>query len=150
MNMKLETLPPYRIVFTRQVGPYGDGNRKTMEEIKNWAKEKQWLTSAIFLGIAQDNPETTKPEQCRFDACLVVPNDYQMPREEGFYEVTLPGGLYLVFQVQHTKEALQKAWTEIFPAVYQNGYEVDSKPVIERYTGESGKDDICELCVPVK
>ncbi|NOU85297.1 DNA gyrase inhibitor [Paenibacillus sp. LMG 31460] len=105
MNIKVETLPTYRIAYVRQVGPYGTGNIQAMEKLKKWAKEKNLLTeSAIILGIPQDNPEMILPENCRYDACIVISNDYQ----------------------------------------------IDNKPIFERYTNDMIYNDYCEICVPVK
>ncbi|MGW8957391.1 AraC family transcriptional regulator [Paenibacillus sp. NPDC055715] len=79
MNMKVETLPKYRIAYVRQIGPYGPANIQAMKKLKKWAEENNLLTeSAIILGIPQDNPDTTLPENCRYDACIVISKNFQM------------------------------------------------------------------------
>ncbi|WP_327832784.1 GyrI-like domain-containing protein [Bacillus swezeyi] len=79
MNMKVDTLPNYRLSYVRQIGPYGPGNIQAMETLKKWAEQNHLLgESAIILGIPQDNPETTLPENCRYDACIVISNEYQI------------------------------------------------------------------------
>lgn len=149
MNITVETLPKYRIAYVRQVGPYGPANIQAMEKLKKWAEEKNLLTeSAIILGIPQDNPETTIPENCRYDACIVVSMDYQI--DDSVYESELSGGKYLICKVKHTAEDIQKAWAEIFPALQSSGYQIDNKPVLERYAGTMVNNDFCEICVPVK
>ncbi|WP_282942161.1 GyrI-like domain-containing protein [Paenibacillus sp. RC67] len=149
MNMKVETLPNYRIAYVRHVGPYGPGNIQAMEKLKKWAKEKHLLNkSAILLGIPQDNPETTLPEKCRYDACIVISNDYQI--DSSIYEGELPGGTYVICKIKHTAEAIQHAWVEIFPTLQNSGYQIDNKPIFERYTGDMINNEYCELCVPVK
>lgn len=148
MNMKIETLPKYRIAYVRQVGPYGPANIQVMEKLKKWAKEKNLFKSAIILGIPQDNPETTLPENCRYDACIVIAKDYQI--DDSICESELSGGKYAIFKVKHTAEDIQKAWVEIFPALHNHGYQIDNKPVLERYTDEMVNNHYCEICVPVK
>ncbi|WP_410511889.1 GyrI-like domain-containing protein [Paenibacillus sp. BR2-3] len=149
MNIKVEALPKYRIAYVRQVGPYGPGNVQTMEKLKKWAKEKNLLAeSAIILGIPQDNPETTLPENCRYDACIIISNDYQM--DSSISESELSGGEYVICKVKHTAEEIQKAWAEIYPALQKRGYQIDNKPIFERYTGDMIYNDYCEICVPVK
>ncbi|MFM1652180.1 GyrI-like domain-containing protein [Brevibacillus sp. B_LB10_24] len=149
MNMKVETLPKYRIAYVRQVGPYGPANTQAMEKLKKWAEKKNLLTeSVIIFGIPQDNPETTLPENCRYDACVVISKDFQMDGSIG--ESELSGGKYLIFKVRHTGEDIQKAWSEIFLYVPNSGYQMDNKPILERYTGNMIKDDFCEICVPIK
>ncbi|MBZ5753577.1 AraC family transcriptional regulator [Metabacillus rhizolycopersici] len=148
MKFKVETLPNYRIAYVRRVGPYGPANIEVMEKLKKWAKEKNLLKSAILLTIPQDNPETTLPENCRFDACIVISKDYQL--DDSICESELSSGKHLIFEVKHTAEDIQKAYTDIFPTIQINGYQFDKKPILERYTGDMINNSYCEICVPVK
>ncbi|QWU15590.1 DNA gyrase inhibitor GyrI [Paenibacillus sophorae] len=147
-HIKVETLPNYRIAYVRQVGPYGPANTQAMEKLKKWAKEKNLLTeSAIILGIPQDNPETTLPEHCKYDACIVISKDY--PMDDSICVSELSEGKYMICKVKHTAEDIQKAWADIIPALQNSGYQMDNKPVLERYTGEMINNDFCEICVPI-
>ncbi|MGG3574074.1 GyrI-like domain-containing protein [Bacillus gobiensis] len=149
MNIKIETLPKYRIAYVRQVGPYGPDNVQAMKKLKNWAEENNLLAeTAIILGISQDNPETTSPENCRYDACIVISNNYQI--NDSVSESELPGGKYAIYKVKHTAEDIQKAWTEIFSELLNRGYQIDTKPIFERYIDDMVYSDCCEICVPVK
>ncbi|UQZ35610.1 DNA gyrase inhibitor [Paenibacillus sp. PK3_47] len=149
MNIKIETLPKTRIAYVRQTGPYGPGNIQAMNKLKQWAGERQLLTeSAILFGIPQDHPEMTPPEQCRYDACIVIPDDYGV--DSSIPESEFSGGEYLVCKIRHTAEDVQKAWAEMIPAVQSRGYRIANKPIIERYTGEMILSEMCELCVPVE
>ena len=79
MDIMIEKMPAYRIASIRQTGPYGINNMQTMEDLKKWAKSNHLFNDeSIILGIAQDNPETTKPENCRYDTCIVLSNDYSV------------------------------------------------------------------------
>jgi len=149
MKIKVETLPASRIAYVRQIGPYGPGNIQAMDKLKKWAKERNLLAeSSILLGIPQDNPETTLPENCRYDACIVISNDY--PINNSICEDELSGGNYALFTVKHTAEDIQRAWTEIISALQNGGYQIDNKPIFERYMGNMVYNDYCEICVPVK
>lgn len=149
MDAKFEMLPSYRLAYVRQTGPYGAGNVSAMEALKDWAMGKNLLTeSAVVFGIPQDNPQTTSPEQCRYDACIVIAEDDLV--DDAVRESELNGGDYAVFTIKHTAEAIQNAWASIFPAVHSMGFQVDDKPVLERYTGILLTENDCELCVPVK
>lgn len=149
MKIKIENLPNYRIAYVRQVGPYGPHNSQTMENLKNWAKDNNLLhEKAIILGIAQDPPDTTPPEKCRYDACLVISNDYEI--DEAVSEGELSGGKYAIHKVKHTAEDIQQAWDGIFTELRNNDYQIDDKPIFERYSGELINQDYCEICVPVK
>lgn len=148
MKFKVRTLPNYRIAYMRRVGQYGPANIEVMEKLKKWAKEKKLLESAILFAIPQDNPETTLPDNCRFDACIVIPNDYQV--DDSVFEGELSGGKYLIYKVKHTAEDIQKAYADIFPSLRSNGYQMDNKPIMEKYIGDMISNPYCEICVPVK
>jgi DNA gyrase inhibitor len=149
MIMKIETLPKYRIAYVRQVGPYGPANKQVMEKLKRWAEENQLLTeSSIIFGIPQDNPETTPPENCRYDACVVISEDYAL--DDSMCEGELSEGSYAVFKIKHTAEDIQKAWAEIIPALQKSGHQMEYRPILERYTVEMINNHFCEICVPIK
>jgi len=150
MDIMIEKIPTYRVAFIRQIGPYGINNVQTMEKLKQWAKSNDLFNDeSIILGIAQDNPETTKPENCRYDTCIVVSRYYAVTDghvREGY----IVGGKYAVFKIIHTAEAVQKAWIDIFPELLRQGYQFDeTRPIIERYIVKMVNNHHCEICVPV-
>ncbi|OZI12027.1 DNA gyrase inhibitor [Bacillaceae bacterium SAS-127] len=149
MSIKIEILPKYRIAYMRQVGPYGSANVQTMQKLKQWAAAKNLFSQAsIIVGISHDNPETTPPENCRFDAGIVISDDDQI--DELASESELLGGKYAIYKVKHTAEDLQKAWSEIFYELASCGYQIDERPIFERYIGEMVSNHYCEICVPIK
>lgn len=150
MNIQLETIPATRIAYVRRTGPYGPENAQTMEQLKLWAREQGLLQgSAVLFGIPQDNPATTLPEQCRYDACISLPEHPPAETSSVPYGV-LPGGTYAVATIQHTAEAVQQAWAEILPVLSHSGYTLDQqRPVIERYKEDMVSRHLCELCFPV-
>jgi len=148
MKCKTETIPNYRVAYVRRVGPYGPENIEVMEKLKKWAREKDLLKSAILFAIPQDNPETTLPEYCRFDACVVISENYKI--DEAINENEISGGKYLIYEVNHTAADIQKAYENIFSAIQSNEFQKDNKPIMERYTGDINTNPNCEICVPVK
>ncbi|MBM4764729.1 GyrI-like domain-containing protein [Bacillus sp. B15-48] len=148
MKFKVETLPNYRIAYMRRVGPYGPANIEVMEELKQWARNRNLLESAILFAIPRDNPETTPPENCRFDASIVISQDYQL--DDSIDEDELPGGKYVIYNVRHTAEEIQKAYANIFPSLQCSGYQIENKPIMEKYVGDMVNNPYCEICVPVK
>lgn len=148
MKFKVETFPDYRIAYMRRVGPYGSANIEVMEGLKKWAKDRNLLESATLFAVPQDSPETTIPENCRFDACIVISKDFQM--DDSIYEGEIPSGKYLVYEIEHTAKDIQKAYSDIFPSLQQNGYQIDNKPVMEKYVGDMISNPYCEICVPIK
>lgn len=149
MQMKVASLPSSRIAYIRRIGPYGPANAQAMEQLKKWAEERNLLTeSAVLLGIPQDRPDTTPPDNCRYDACIVIAKDY--PIDDSILESEFIGGEYAVCTVKHTAEDIQRAWAEILPAIHRSDYRMDNKPIIEKYTGAMLKQDLCEICIPIR
>lgn len=150
MEMYIENLPSYRIAYVRQVGPYGPANAKAMDKLKQWANKNQLLNeSATLLGIPQDDPASTPPQNCRYDACIVITESERL--EDDFIEMgELLGGDYLICKVRHTAEDIQLAWNVMIPHLQTSGYAVDTKPVVERYRWELLNQHFCEICVPVR
>ncbi|MGN7412614.1 AraC family transcriptional regulator [Paenibacillus sp. SAF-068] len=150
MKLVIENLPSYRIAYVRQVGPYGPANAQAMNTLKQWADNKQLLNeSATLLGIPQDDPTITPPENCRYDACIVITESERRlddPIEIG----QLSGGDYLICKVRHTAEDIQQAWNVLIPHLHASGYMMDNKPVIERYRWKLLQQHWCEICVPVR
>ncbi|WP_305954222.1 GyrI-like domain-containing protein [Paenibacillus sp. FSL H8-0259] len=107
MKIQLQTLPVTRIAYVRQTGPYGPGNSKAMGALKEWARAHRLLTgSAILFGIPQDNPDTTLPEHCRYDACISVLENAPADKSINYGEI--PGGTYAVVTIQHTLRQFKK------------------------------------------
>ena len=149
MDIKIENVPKYRIAYMRQIGPYGPTNIQTMQKLKNWAKENKLFPKfSIILGISWDNPEITPPENCRYDAGIIISNDYKI--DDSVEESELVGGKYAIFKVEHTAEDIQKAWSEIFSMLQNSDFQIDDRPIFERYIDEMVSNHFCEICVPIK
>lgn len=150
MDIIIEKIPAYRIAYIRQIGPYGINNVQTMEKLKKWAKSNDLFNDeSIILGIAQDNPETTKPENCRYDTCIVISKNYSLT-DHHVREGCIIEGKYAVFKINHTAESVQKAWIDIFPELLSRGYKFDeARPIMERYLIKMVSNHHCEICVPI-
>lgn len=149
MNFQIEKLLLQNIVYMRRKGAYGVENFQLMAKMKDWVKQNNlWDDETTLLGIAQDNPATTSPENCRYDVCLVVQDgvSYTSEVENG----TLPSGTYAIFKVVHTSEAVQQFYGAVFSVLEESGHTYDSsKPIIERYVSQLVDAGFCEFCVPI-
>lgn len=150
MTYQIEEMSKSRIAYMRRVGPYGAGNYVLMKKFKEWAKGNGLFTeSANILGISQDNPTVTPPENCRYDVGIVV-SEHFTTTDTDLSLAELPGGRYAVFTIDHTAEAIQKAWSEIFIQLSAQGQQPDvSRPILERYIPAMIDNHLCEICVPV-
>lgn len=150
MDINIEMIPSYKIAYIRKIGPYGLENVQVMEQLKSLAREKDLLNeSSIILGIAQDDPKVTEPKDCRYDACLVVFDEFETDNKDINFGKTI-GGKYCVFKINHTMDAMQKAWIEIFSELSKRNYEVDDRrTILERYAMQMINNHYCEVCVPI-
>jgi DNA gyrase inhibitor GyrI len=150
LNLEIENIPYCRIAYIRQIGPYGQNNVQVMEKLKKWARTNDLFNEeAVILGIAYDNPELVEAENCRYDTCLVISNDYCI-NDDYINEGSIPGGKYAVFKIEHTAEAVQKAWLAIFSELFKLNYQLDeTRSILERYRKKLVKEHYCEICVPI-
>lgn len=150
MTYQIEEMSKSRIAYMRRVGPYGEGNYALMKKFKEWAKVNGLFTeSAVILGISQDNPAATPPENCRYDVGIVVSKHFEANNTD-VNVAELSGGKYAVFTIDHTAEAIQKAWSEIFIQLLAENQQPDvSRPILERYIPAMIDKHLCEICVPV-
>ncbi|MDF2882884.1 MAG: yosT [Clostridiaceae bacterium] len=150
MNTCIEIIPSYHVAYIRRTGPYGSENSKIMEQLKSWGREKNLFNEgSIILGIAQDNPKFTEPKNCRYDACLVVSEEFKI--DDKYINLgKIIGGEYCIFKISHTADDIQKAWIEIFDELSKRNYQFDDKrPILERYTMQMINKHFCEICVPI-
>lgn len=146
--MRIENIPKQKIVYMSSVGPYGMTNEITMSNLKQWAKKNNLLNDySVILGIPRDNPSLTPSNECRYDTCLIVAEEIN---DKTIFNGTLSTGRYAVFQVEHTAEAIMKAWSTVFVELNQAGLLVnDQLPIIERYTIAMVNNHQCEICIPI-
>jgi len=105
---------------------------------------------SIIFGIPQDNPETTLPEDCRYDACILLTETYTA-HEDDIDQGNMAGGKYAVYRTDHTAEGVRRAWAEIFPELLRHGHQLDeTRPILERYAAKLVSNHECEICVPIR
>lgn len=151
ISFKTENMIPFSVVYMRRTGCYGSENQKLMEQFKTWVKnEGLFFDDAVILGIALDDVQRVLPQNCRYDVCLIVPDDYA-PEDRQVSKRMITGGRYAVLQFPHTAEAVQKAWSEGMVLLISKGYILDySRPIMERYDKGMVDKHQCELCIPIQ
>ena len=155
MNVRVQELPSQRVAYMRYVGPYGArGIPELWNRFVTWAQARGLdLEKSPRLGVAHDDPAITQAEKCRYDACIVVPADFQPDR---WVNVTdIPGGRFAIAEFTGTAHDIEGAWDRVFKTWLPNsGFQPDDRPCLEVYRGRSVDDKtgifLCELCLPVK
>ncbi|WP_054709461.1 GyrI-like domain-containing protein [Bacillus sp. JCM 19041] len=149
MKLSIETIAESRIAYFRSLGEYGGRqNKEAMEELKTWAKRNDLLTNSTILGIPQDDPNQTPKEECRYDVCVVIDNDFDVTEPAKLGQFV--GGTYAVFLLKHTSEAVSDFWKRMSTIIEKNELVVKQQPIIERYTKGMLEKELCELLVPIE
>jgi AraC family transcriptional regulator len=156
MNVHVRELPPYHVAYMRYVGPYGAHGIPEL-----WARLRKWMEASqlgragrITLGVGHDDPSITAAEKCRYDACVVVPEDFALDKWVNVMDV--PGGKCAVAEFTGTADEIEGAWDGVFSGWLPNsGYQPDDRPCVEVYRGDpmvGAKAGVfrCDLCLPVR
>ncbi|WP_430331031.1 AraC family transcriptional regulator [Rhodococcus sp. ACT016] len=147
--MTIENSSTYRIAYVRVTGPFGSRNAQAVSEIKRWASARGLLAEgAILCGIPRDDPSAVPPDECRYDAGIVVGDDVEL--DGGVQAGTLQGGPHAVFDVPHTAEGVSAAWSGIFGEIESRGLELGAQPIFEMYTPELLQRHLCQIWVPLR
>lgn len=156
MSIETKEIPPYRVAYMRHVGPYGEtGGIGAL-----WADFERWIRArdlrqpdTLTIGIGHDAPRIAAPDKLRYDACIVVGEDFKPDR---FVNVAdLPGGRYAVAQFEGTTAGISEAWDRLFMAwLPSSGYQPEDRPCLELYQideAQRARGQLrCELCIPVR
>jgi AraC family transcriptional regulator len=96
-----------RVACMRYTGPFGE------PLVKFWRhKVYPWLGDLGLLdcpryGVPLDNPMSTPPAECRYDACVELPRGLTLPDVQ---ETTIAGGRYAVTRFKGTGAEIGPVW----------------------------------------
>ncbi|KIL16830.1 GyrI-like domain-containing protein [Bacillus pumilus] len=148
MNYKIEMLTNMKMVFMRNIGPYGSKeNVEMMKRFKQWINQHQLndeLKEFGIYGVPQDDPGKIPPEKCRYDLMLMTNRDFSKDQmvQTGHFE----GGKYAVFTVTHTIEKVNLFWSQLPQMIQNNQLNMRQASIMERYREEEG---VCEFLLPI-
>jgi AraC family transcriptional regulator len=156
MSIETREIPSCRVAYMRHVGPYNETGRIAAL----WDGFERWLRTrdlrqpgTLTIGIGHDSPRIAPADKLRYDACVVVDEDFKPDRFVNVAE--LPGGRYAVAQFEGTAADIGPAWEELFTDwLPSSGYQPEDRPCLELYqmtvTQRAVGDLRAELCVPVR
>lgn len=144
---------PTPIAYLRHTGAYGEPLLRFWQDVYYpWAFSNNLLGQARF-GICHEDPSITAPENCRYDACVELPDGVE-PTGPAL-KTTLPGGKYAALHFQGTAAEMVNGWTSLLRDwLPQSGLQLDGRPNFEHYPITSTYDHVtgvmsCEICIPV-
>jgi len=155
LSVAIKELPSYRVAYIRDIGPYrSESNARAMELLLGWALAKGFLDGSMrFMGACWNDPETTPPQECIFDACLTIPENVQ---DDGEVRIQyLPGGKLAVLHCEADWETIstirKRLFNEWLPA---SGFQRDDRPLFfihyNNHNMNRLKLAIVDMCLPIK
>ena len=129
---KVTHLAKLHVAFIRHVGPYETVPDTLWHKLADWAKSKRLPVDLTFLGIAQDAPGLTAPERLRFDAAIVVPEEFSSEGAIG-HQVLDAAEYAVTTHVGHFRTLPEAFATIAHRAARLKGYRIGGLPCIEVY-----------------
>ncbi|MEQ1696378.1 MAG: GyrI-like domain-containing protein [Hyphomicrobiaceae bacterium] len=149
---------PKQVVFVRSLGAYGASSQVAWKEMLAWiARQKIRPQIDCGYGVAHDYPGSTAAGDCRYDACIVLPEGFVSPRDDTLPFQTLPGGAFArmrhvgSYQTVRSSIALVRdRWLAKQPNLLADR----RRPLMTVYfdnPGERPNDGLrCDVCIPVR
>lgn len=154
MKVEVKELPSLNVAYVRTIGEYGyEPAKKAFQKLEQWAGPRGLMDEAVCLGVTWDNPCVTPAEKCRYDACVVVPDDTEVAG--GADLQTVAGGKYAVHQTEVFNNDFQKGWDHLIGEwLPDSGYQPGDGPAFEIYVENgAGNPDgrwLVDIHLPVK
>ena len=147
---EVKEMPAWHVAYARRMGPYGKATcQAAFGEVMRWAGPRGLLGKGPVLGVYWDNPEVTAPENCRVDACVVVPAGTKVEAPIALQDVA--GGPYAVCEFNVPVTGFQTAWEEAFRWLVDRGLDCADRPCYELYHDDcTGKTCRFDICIPLK
>jgi AraC family transcriptional regulator len=143
---------PARVAYLRYTGPFGEPlERFWRRTVLPWLAEHDVVDCPRY-GVSIDDPTNTPQAQCRYDACVELPQGLSLP---DLAQATVAGGTYAVTCFKGGGCEIGAAWTSFLNGAVARGLVRDAgRPLIEHYPRGAAFEHRtrtfgCELCVPL-
>jgi AraC family transcriptional regulator len=153
MQVKLIDRAPVYVAYLRHTGPYGPPLGKFwMDTVAPWMATNNLMGRDRF-GISLDDSQVTRPERCRYDACVASPEGEVLSGNPA--HKVIPGGRYASLAFEGTSAGIGAAWDSLLRDwLPKSGLQLDSRPFFEHYPVDGRYDPktgafSCNICVPV-
>ncbi|MEM1135398.1 MAG: AraC family transcriptional regulator [Bacteroidota bacterium] len=153
---EIREISPKKLVYIRIIAQYGssDPYETAWKKLWKFAKSRQIVTGQNeFIGLNFDDPSITKPEKCRFYACITTEKDIKPEGEFGIQK--LNGGKYAVFTLRGSYSGLIDLYEYIYHHwLSKSGCYLRNSMPFEKYLNNPDKvneaDILTEIFIPIK
>jgi AraC family transcriptional regulator len=153
MHVQLIDRPSAEVAYLRHTGAYGAPLSTFWQQtVYPWMVTNNLLGVPRY-GISLDDPAVTKPEACRYDACVAVAKGVTLTGRA--MRKAIPGGRYAALRFRGTSRDIETAWQSLLGEwLPSSGLQLDARPIFEHYRVDARYDPStgifeCELCAPV-
>jgi AraC family transcriptional regulator len=157
MRITVTERPPVDVACLRYTGPFGEPLGRFWRGVVAPRLADHGLVDCPRYGVVLDDPRTTAPGRCRYDACVELPAGLTLPDAS---RITIPGGRIAITTFKGTSASISAAWAEFVAAVradptnrLDHGLDKSRHPY-EHYPRGAPYDArtgvfSCELCLPL-
>ena len=148
VQVRVEQVRPITVAFVRHVGPYeavlekGSPLSTLWDELFRWGNANGLIDEdSLLIGIPQDDPTVTEPENQRFDVCVQI-NEFRNPSCHIGCQ-TIPAGTFGVGRHYGSFENLAETYVHVYDSLVTAGkYQLRPQPPFEVYSYSQVKDDL--------
>jgi AraC family transcriptional regulator len=158
-KIRLAALPPLRVAYILSTGlSKSFKNSRIADSYKKlylWANSRGLIDGeTLILGMYPDNPVITPLEECRYYACISVPDGAKPDGEIGVERLDSEG-TYAVYPFNPKSPLFARRFFRVtgFPYgrwIPDHGYYPDDKPFLEVYNVADGKLASMDFCIPIR
>lgn len=156
IEVSIRSREPARVAAIRHTGPY-DGVGAAWKALFKWGWRHMLFGKPVTFGLCHDDPDVTPPEQCRYDACLVVKPGVKL--RGPVHELRHPGGTFAVARHLGPYEQMEATYSALFARVVSGPvggtqYRLGDPPSLEVYLNDPRKtapeDLVTDVWMPVQ
>jgi len=155
MDIHMQTMPSVRLAyFSARSGYSPETIRRVWQRLLHWAGAHGLPAGAgRLVAISFDDPEITPPAKCRYDACLIVPDDFAVAAPASLFEY--PAQLCAVLRLNCDAEEIQPVYRLLYRDwLPGSGYLLADLPPFEIYYNAPDADPnskyVFDMCIPVE
>lgn len=154
LQPKIKVLKPKKVIYARALGNYNESASKAWNTVAEFAKKNRLFGfKTEFIGISHDDPNITKSDKLRYDACITITKEIQAEGKIGLQEIE--GGKFAIFTHKGAYEKLINSYDYIFGKwLPESGNELRNVCGFEKYlnTPEKTKPEKLrtEIYVPIQ
>lgn len=148
-QVRVVTLPAKLTHFMRKIGPYNQGTEEFWLNYRKHIASLGLPENACF-GVGLDDPAVTPAARCRYDLCMELSSDYQLPKESPVRSIG--GGPHAILPFAGTAGQTQEHWLWLLQVwLPQSRYKIGQQACFERYLGgiPTPGPIQSELCLPL-